>query len=107
MPTLVDSSQPHAPAKPAVCIFIVVVEKKREMYKIIDDTGVVRGVLDSLASAMEAAKYIDEFVTISGNGMEIVGRFGVDSVENGVCPDGVAYDWNKAGRIGRVRRERS
>ena len=106
MPTLVDRSQPHAPAKPVVCISLLL-RREKELYKIIDDTGVVRGVLDSLASAMEAAKYIDEFVTISGNGMEIVGRFGVDSVENGVCPDGVAYDWNKAGRIGRVKRERS
>ena len=65
------------------------------MYKIIDDTGFVRGVLKDLASAMEAAKYIDEFVTISGDGMEIVGRFGADSVENGVCPDGVEYTWRK------------
>ena len=94
MPTLVDRSQPHAPAKPVVCISLLL-RREKELYKIIDDTGVVRGVLDSLASAMEAAKYIDEFVTISGNGMEIVGRFGVDSVENGVCPDGVEYSWRK------------
>ena len=59
-----------------------------------------------LASAMEYAKLLNEFVTISGNGFEIVGKFGVDSVENGVCPDGVAYDWNKASRIGRVKKER-
>jgi hypothetical protein len=23
-----------------------------------------------------------------------------------VCPDGVKYDWNKASRIGRVKKER-
>ena len=56
--------------------------------------------------AMDYAKQLNEFVTITGNGLEVVGRFGVDSVENGVCPDGIAYDWNKAGRIGRVKKER-
>ena len=59
-----------------------------------------------LASAMDYAKLLNEFVTISGSGFEIVGKFGVDSVENGMCPDGVAYDWNKASRIGRVKKER-
>ena len=39
-------------------------------------------------------------------GMEVVGVFGVDSIKNGKCPDGVAYDWNKASRIGRVKKER-
>ena len=55
---------------------------------------------------MAHAKLLNKFVTISGNGFEIVGKFGVDSIEHGVCPDGVAYDWNKASRIGRVKRER-
>lgn len=57
-----------------------------------------------LDSAMAYAKTVNEFVTITGNGFEIVGRFGVDAVKDGVCPDGVAYDWNKASRIGRTRR---
>jgi len=56
--------------------------------------------------AMEMAKLIDEFVTISGPGFEVCGIFGVDSVENGVCPDGIAYDWNKASRIGAEKRAR-
>ena len=56
--------------------------------------------------AMAHAKMLNKFVTISGNGFEIVGKFGVDSIEDGVCPDGIAYDWNKASRIGRVKRER-
>jgi hypothetical protein len=60
----------------------------------------------NLDLAMDYAKQLNEFVTIKGNGLEVVGRFGVDSVENGVCPDGIAYDWNKAGRIGRVKKER-
>ena len=61
---------------------------------------------DSLTLAMEWAKEINCFVTIAGNGMEAIGIFGVDSVKDGKCPDGVAYDWNKASRIGRVKRER-
>ena len=58
----------------------------------------------SLDLAMEYAKLINEFVTISGGEFEIVGRFGVDSVTDGKTPDGVAYTWNKASRIGRVKR---
>ena len=60
----------------------------------------------SLNDAMFLAKKMNEFVTISGNGFEVCGMFGVDSVKDGKTPDGVAYDWNKASRIGRVKKER-
>jgi hypothetical protein len=76
------------------------------MYKVIDNTGFVRGAFNSLDTAMQAAKLIDEFVTIKGADFEVCGIFGVDSVKNGLCPDGVVYDWNKASRIGRVKKER-
>jgi hypothetical protein len=59
-----------------------------------------------LMEAMAHAKLINEFVTIKGPDFEVCGKFGVDSVVNGKCPDGVAYDWNKASRIGRVKKER-
>ena len=62
---------------------------------------------ETLALAMTWAKELGEFVTIQVNGMELVGRFGVDSIKDGKCPDGVAYDWNKANRIGRVKKERT
>jgi len=58
----------------------------------------------SLDLAMEYAKIVNEFVTIRGSGFEVVGKFGVDSVVDGVCPDGVKYDWNKASRIGATKR---
>jgi hypothetical protein len=58
----------------------------------------------NLDLAMSYAKTLDEFVTIKGNGFEVVGRFGVDSIRDGVCPDGVKYDWNKASRIGAPKR---
>jgi hypothetical protein len=59
-----------------------------------------------LDSAMAHAKTLNEFVTIIGPEFEVCGKFGVDSVKDGVCPDGIAYDWNKASRIGRVKKER-
>ena len=55
---------------------------------------------------MAFAKTVGMFVTISGPDFEVCGVFGVDSVEDGLCPDGVAYTWNKASRIGRVKKER-
>ncbi len=60
----------------------------------------------SLDQAMNYAKTVNHFVTIEGDGFEIVGMFGVDSIKDGKCPDGVEYDWNKASRIGRVKKER-
>jgi hypothetical protein len=71
-----------------------------------DCDGHVRGKSSDLTIAMEMAKYVDEFVTITDGTTEIVGMFGVDSVIDGKCPDGVTYDWNKASRIGRVKKER-
>ena len=61
---------------------------------------------DTLDLAMAHAKTLNVFVTIKGDTFEICGVFGVDSVSNGKCPDGVAYDWNKASRIGQVKKER-
>jgi hypothetical protein len=58
----------------------------------------------TLDEAMKWAKSMNEFVTITGPEFEIVGMFGVDAVKDGLCPDGVAYDWNKASRIGAVKR---
>lgn len=50
---------------------------------------------DNLSPAMEWAKTIAEFVTITGGEFDIVGKFGVDSVESGLLPDGVDYTWKK------------
>jgi hypothetical protein len=61
----------------------------------------------TLNEAMAYAKTVGTFVTIKGDDFEVCGRFGVDSVKNGLCPDGVVYDWNKASRIGRVKKERA
>jgi hypothetical protein len=63
------------------------------MYNVASQTH--EQVFESLDSAMAHARLLGEFVTITGNGMEIVGVFGADSIRDGLCPDGVAYDWMK------------
>ena len=50
---------------------------------------------ETLDLAMNHAKTMNEFVSITGNGFEIVGMFGVDSIKDGKCPDGVEYTWVK------------
>lgn len=75
------------------------------MYKVKGKNTVYE--VSSLDEAMKYAKIMNEFVTITGPDFEIVGMFGVDSIKDGKCPDGVAYDWNKASRIGRVKKERT
>ena len=74
------------------------------MYKIIGKEETFKTL--TLGEAMNVAKMMNEFVTIKGTDFEAVGMFGVDTISNGKCPDGVAYDWNKASRIGRVKKER-
>ena len=75
------------------------------MYKV--KGSVVTFDVMTLDEAMHTAKIMNEFVTITGSDFEVCGMFGVDSVKDGLCPDGVAYDWNKSSRIGRVKKERT
>lgn len=49
----------------------------------------------TLAEAMNLAKSMDEFVRIIGKDFEVVGKFGADTIKDGVCPDGIDYDWRK------------
>jgi hypothetical protein len=72
------------------------------MYKVIGKEESFKVL--TLAEAMNVAKTMNEFVTITGSEFEIVGMFGVDAVKNGLCPDGIKYDWNKASRIGATKR---
>ena len=65
------------------------------MWLVKDDEGFVRGKSEDLSIAMEMAKYVDEFVTITNGDMDFVGRFGVDSIKEGLCPDGIEYTWKK------------
>jgi hypothetical protein len=74
------------------------------MYKVIGKEETFKVL--TLAEAMNVAKSMNEFVTIEGSDFEVCGIFGVDTVRDGLCPDGVKYDWDKASRIGRVKKER-
>jgi hypothetical protein len=74
------------------------------MYKVVGKEETFKVL--TLAEAMNVAKSMNEFVTIKGSDFEVCGMFGVDSIQDGLCPDGVKYDWNKASRIGRVKKER-
>ena len=74
------------------------------MYKIISKNGLPLNSCPTLDQAMAFAKIVGTFVTIKGPDFEVCGLFGVDTVKDGLCPDGVAYDWNKASRIGRTKR---
>ena len=76
------------------------------MYKVISKSELPLNSCPTLNEAMAFAKTVGMFVTISGPDFEVCGIFGVDSVEDGLCPDGVAYTWNKASRIGRIKKER-
>lgn len=44
---------------------------------------------------MTFAKTVGVFVTITGPNLEVCGIFGVDSIKDGKCPDGVDYSWMK------------
>ena len=72
------------------------------MYKVIGKEETFKVL--TLAEAMNLAKHMNEFVTIAGTDFEVCGMFGVDSVKDGKCPDGVDYDWNKASRLGAPKR---
>jgi hypothetical protein len=76
------------------------------MYKVISKMGLPLNSYNTLDDAMAFAKTTGVFVTIRAPEFEVCGVFGVDSIKDGKCPDGVKYDWDKANRIGRVKKER-
>ena len=68
--------------------------RKKKMIEVLYNKVKIKEFED-LNEAMAWAKVLDKFVTIQINGYEIVGKFGADSVIDGKCPDGIAYDWKK------------
>lgn len=50
---------------------------------------------ECLKSALEYATNLNVHVTISGYDLEIVGIFGVDSINDGNLPNGQIYNWKK------------
>lgn len=57
-----------------------------------------REEFENLTAAIDRSKTLNKFVTISFNGNELVGKFGVDSVEQGCLPNGDSYSWKKRRR---------
>lgn len=49
----------------------------------------------TLTLALAFATECGVFVKIVGEGVEIVGVFGVSSIKDGKCPDGSEYTWKK------------
>jgi hypothetical protein len=84
---------------------IVVDKRKNKMYIVVCEEKELYSA-KTLDEAMVFAKVLEEFVTIKGKDFEVCGKFGVDTVSNGKCPDGVLYDWNKSSRIGAEKRRK-
>jgi hypothetical protein len=60
---------------------------------------------DALQLIGELRKYPEnQFVTMTSQNSNSVGKAGVDSVEDGKTPDGQEYSWSKASRAGRMRK---
>jgi hypothetical protein len=71
------------------------------MYKVEWKDAAGRGCEEEaidLSKAMAFAKELGILVTISGGGMQVVGKFGADGIENGVLPNGDKYGWYKRRR---------
>jgi hypothetical protein len=67
-------------------------------YEVLTKEGFSLGTFTTLDSAMSAAKAYGQVVTIKGNNMEFVGKFGVDSPP-------ADYKWSKDYSIGKRKKE--
>ncbi len=67
------------------------------MYFVSWDDGKKEKKVETIDEAMMFAKKINVFVKITNENasFELVGMFGVDTIKNGSCPDGVEYTWKK------------
>ena len=65
------------------------------MFEVKSKQGLTLNVCPTLDEAMKFAKTTDMFVTIKVPEFEVCGIFGVDTVRDGICPDGVKYSWMK------------
>lgn len=53
---------------------------------------------ENLTLAIDRSKILNKFVTISFDGNQLVGKFGVAAVEDGLLPNGDNYTWKKRRR---------
>ena len=66
-------------------------------YKDVNDSNCIEE-FESLTAAINRSKVLNKFVTISFDGNQLVGKFGVESVEDGLLPNGDSYTWKKRRR---------
>ena len=50
---------------------------------------------DALAECERLRKHGRRFVTMVSENIDQIGKMGVDTVVDGLCPDGIAYSWTK------------
>lgn len=73
------------------------------VYGLSDEVVAVRFPDNDLNGALKLSgemRKTHKNVCISSEPGDMVGKFGVDVVENGTLPDGEKYDWSKAHRAG-------
>jgi hypothetical protein len=63
------------------------------MWNIKIENEMILNASPTLDDAMKFAKSYNKFVTITDGTTEIVGKFGVDAVEEKVLPNGESYTW--------------
>ena len=63
------------------------------MWNVKIENEMILNASPTLDDAMKFAKGYNKFVTITDGTTEIVGKFGVASVEDKVLPDGNSYTW--------------
>ena len=68
-------------------------ERKSTMYEV-KGKEITFNVM-TLDEAIHTAKIMNEFVSIKSKEFELVGVFGSDSIEEGLLPNGLTYDWKK------------
>ncbi|OYU44028.1 MAG: hypothetical protein CFE44_15155 [Burkholderiales bacterium PBB4] len=81
------------------------------MFKIYwtDDSGQAQGqetseIVQALQITKEKRDAGYHFVTMASENPQHTGKQGVDTIVDGKTPDGLDYDWSKAGRAGKPRK---
>ena len=76
-----------------------------KVYWSLDDNTPKSADYDELKDALRVCETLRRqgyvFVTMVSENPNVVGKPGVDSIKNGICPDGIPYDWNKRSRTGK------
>ena len=86
--TIILKTKPYRVKSPSGKVFTVIAETLYHAISIVCEEKELYSA-KTLDEAIVFAKVLEEFVTIKGKDFEVCGKFGVDTVSNGKCPDGV------------------